>query len=85
MDEMVIKVQQWVNSTYSGRYGYNRAPETGKTGWSTMYALTTALQIELGISKPSDNFGEGIKAAYRAWGEMVRGLVPTDAKRAKHC
>lgn len=32
MDEMVLKVQQWVNATYNGRYGYNSAPENGKTG-----------------------------------------------------
>lgn len=80
MDEMVLRVQQWVNATYSGRYGYNPAPENGKTGWSTMYALTRALQIELGISQPSDNFGDGTKTAYKAWGEMEKGKVPTDQK-----
>lgn len=80
MDEMVLTVQQWVNATYNGRYGYNLAPENGKTGWSTMYALTRALQIELGITEPSDNFGNGTKAAYKAWGEMEIGKVPTDNK-----
>ncbi|PLR75282.1 hypothetical protein CU633_21905 [Bacillus sp. V3-13] len=80
MDSMVLLVQQWVNDTYGGRYGYEPAPENGLTGWSTVYALTRALQIELGIAEPSDNFGDGTKAAYRAWGEMEFGKVPTDEK-----
>lgn len=80
MDYAVLTVQQWVNSTYGGRYGYVPAPENGKTGWSTVYALTRALQIELGISQPADNFGDGTRAAYKAWGEMELGKVPQDEK-----
>jgi peptidoglycan hydrolase-like protein with peptidoglycan-binding domain len=76
MDEMVLQVQQWVNVVYAGKPGFNRAPETGKTGWSTIYALTRALQIELGIGTPADNFGNGTASAYRAWGEMEMGTVP---------
>lgn len=59
MDIWVAAAQMWVNSTYAGRPGYVTVPETGQTGWPTMYALTRALQIELGISTPSDNFGAG--------------------------
>lgn len=45
-----------------------------------MYALIRALQIELGISQPADNFGDGTRAAYKSWGEMELGKVPTDQK-----
>jgi peptidoglycan hydrolase-like protein with peptidoglycan-binding domain len=80
MDLMVLMVQEWVNDTYNGRYGFEPAPENGKTGWSTVYALTRAVQIELGITEPVDNFGDGTKAAYKAWGEMELGKVPEDEK-----
>lgn len=52
MDEMVLNVQRYSNLRYDGVSGYNSIPETGKTGWTTMYALTRALQIELGIATP---------------------------------
>ncbi|MEU9287449.1 glycoside hydrolase domain-containing protein [Streptomyces sp. NPDC048275] len=56
-DEMVLKAQKWVNSTYQGVSGYNACPENGKTGWSTMYSLIRGLQHELGITTLSDTFG----------------------------
>lgn len=80
VDEMVLRVQRWVNATYAGNPGFVPAPETGHTGWSTMYALTRALQIDLGITTPSDTFGPATEAAYKAWGEMEIGKVPTDAQ-----
>lgn len=59
VDEWVLEAQRWVNRTYGGYAGFVRAPETGRTGWSTMFALTRALQIELGLSgsQLSDTFG----------------------------
>ncbi|MEK3711613.1 glycoside hydrolase domain-containing protein [Bacillus sp. FSL K6-1005] len=57
MDEMVLITQQWLNETYRGKHGYNPVEESGKTGWDTIYGLTRALQIELGISEPANNFG----------------------------
>lgn len=57
MDQMVLTVQQWLNRTYTGVSGYNTVTENGKTGWETMYGLTRALQIELGITTPADSFG----------------------------
>jgi peptidoglycan hydrolase-like protein with peptidoglycan-binding domain len=57
MDTWVQKSQQWLNSTYKSRAGYLLAPEDGLTGWDTMYALTTALQLELGITATSKTFG----------------------------
>ncbi|OVE34461.1 peptidoglycan-binding protein, partial [Priestia aryabhattai] len=77
MDEMVLTVQKWVNSTYGGKNGFSKAPETGVTGWSTVYSLTRALQLELNIAVPSDNFGDGTSAAYKKWGEMELNKVPT--------
>ncbi|WP_040207101.1 glycoside hydrolase domain-containing protein [Neobacillus jeddahensis] len=57
MDEMVLTVQNWLNATYTGKPGYNPVNPSGKTGWETMYGLTRALQIELGIATPADSVG----------------------------
>ena len=57
MDIWVLKTQQWLNKTYTGKYGYNTIEENGQTGWDTIYALLRALQIEEGIAEPADNFG----------------------------
>lgn len=62
MDQMVKEAQEWVNSTYKGRAGYVEVQVTGKTGWSTMWALTRALQLELGITATSTTFGNGTLA-----------------------
>ncbi|HDR7449701.1 DUF1906 domain-containing protein [Bacillus toyonensis] len=62
MDQMVKQAQEWVNSTYKGRAGYKEIEVTGKTGWSTMGALTQALQLELGITATSTTFGPGTLA-----------------------
>lgn len=80
MDEMVLRVQRWLNQEYRLDPGFEVVPETGKTGWSTMYGLTRALQIELGITTPVNNFGPGTASAYKNWGEMQLGSVPTDNK-----
>lgn len=56
-DEMILRAQRWVNSTYKGTPGFQPVQENGRTGWPTMYALTRALQIELGVPEPSDTFG----------------------------
>ena len=58
-DAMVLKTQQWLNNMYRGTTGYydKDIPETGKTGWTTIYALIRALQIELGITNTADSFG----------------------------
>ncbi|WP_327071170.1 DUF1906 domain-containing protein [Kitasatospora sp. NBC_01250] len=56
-DAKVLEAQKWVNATYAGVAGYVATPEDGKTGWSTMFALTRALQYELGIASLSSSFG----------------------------
>ncbi|MGN1302102.1 MAG: glycoside hydrolase domain-containing protein [Clostridia bacterium] len=65
MDVMVLKTQQWLNETYNGRTGYVSVSETGNTGWNTIYALRRALQIELGITATSSNFGPSTTAKFK--------------------
>ncbi|MGY0066892.1 glycoside hydrolase domain-containing protein [Streptomyces sp. QTS137] len=55
-DEMVLRAQRFVNETYGSVIGM-RVEENGQTGWNTMYALTRALQYELGIGSLSNSFG----------------------------
>lgn len=57
MDERVLEVQSWLNITYYNNQHYSVIEENGKTGWITIRALTTALQIELGIAQPTGSFG----------------------------
>lgn len=49
-DKMILKMQQWLNTTYRTTLGYVLIDENGKTGWTTIYALRRTLQIELGIT-----------------------------------
>ncbi|KOG30829.1 glycoside hydrolase domain-containing protein [Streptomyces resistomycificus] len=56
-DEKVLRAQRFVNSTYGDVPGITRVEETGVVDWPTLYALTRALQYELGITALSDNFG----------------------------
>ncbi|GIN91599.1 hypothetical protein J22TS1_26500 [Siminovitchia terrae] len=76
MDPAVMAAQVWVNSMYGGRQGYVAAPETGKTGWSTVYSLTRALQLELGITNTADSFGETTARKYNEFGILEQGKVP---------
>lgn len=57
LDQMVLASQKWVNKTYGYHPQFDKIVENGKTGWSTVYALTKGLQIELGITTLSDSFG----------------------------
>lgn len=61
VDPMVQATQEWLNSTYGQASWYEAIPpdRMGKTGWTTMFALTRALQYELNIdiSLISDSFG----------------------------
>ncbi|MHA7620766.1 glycoside hydrolase domain-containing protein [Cellulosimicrobium cellulans] len=65
VDQRVLDVQEWLNEYYRQAAGaqWIEVPETGRTGWSTMYGLTRALQHELGIATLSNNFGDGTLAA----------------------
>lgn len=41
---------------YGSHPGYNVIAENGNTGWSTIFAFTRALQINLGINEVANNF-----------------------------
>jgi peptidoglycan hydrolase-like protein with peptidoglycan-binding domain len=56
-DEMVLRAQRFINGTYGDVPGITKVAETGVVDWPTLYALTRALQYELGITALSDNFG----------------------------
>ncbi|PPF72613.1 glycoside hydrolase domain-containing protein [Pseudoclavibacter sp. Z016] len=74
-DPWVTNVQTWINTAYAHVSGVPTVTVNGKTGWPTMYALTRALQHELGITALSDTFGEGTYAALLAYGN-ISGIVP---------
>lgn len=63
-DIMVLKTQQWLNLTYGLDPRFHAVAEDGKTGWPTIYALTRALQIELGIEQTADSFGPTSRRLY---------------------
>ena len=65
MDQMVLETQKWLNKDYAGKNGYKTIAEDGVTGWGTMKALVTALQIEIGISGLNGNFGPATTAAFQ--------------------
>lgn len=64
-DEMVLRAQKFVNQVYGSRIGMT-VTEDGRTGWNTMYALTRALQYELGITALSNNFGPTTLSALKS-------------------
>ena len=57
IDEMVLVVQRWLNTTYKNDSRFNKVEENGKTGWDTIYGLRRALQIEIDLPEGSDSFG----------------------------
>ncbi|ANW19793.1 glycoside hydrolase domain-containing protein [Streptomyces clavuligerus] len=58
-DELVRRAQRFINTQYGNgaTLGISKLEEDGRTGWTTMYALTRALQYEMGISALSNSFG----------------------------
>lgn len=56
-DPWVLDTQIWLNTTYSWHPDWETVPQDGSTGWPTVEGLTRALQVELGISSLSSNFG----------------------------
>lgn len=59
VDEMVLETQKWLNTTYGDVAGFGNVPESGHTGWPTVYGLIRGLQHELGIGGLVNNFGPG--------------------------
>lgn len=54
---MVRRAQRFVNTVYGEDKIGIKVDEDGSTGWDLMYALTRALQYELGITALSNSFG----------------------------
>ncbi|MEV5887341.1 glycoside hydrolase domain-containing protein [Streptomyces sp. NPDC052020] len=76
-DEMVRQAQVFINRTYGSRIGMT-VEENGQTGWNTMYALTRALQYELGITNLSNSFGPATLAAIaEQYGKIDASNVPS--------
>lgn len=76
-DPYVENTQKWLNANYTGKPGYNPITVTGATGWTTIYALLEALQIELGITSTSHNFGPSTTAKFNA--RFPNGVVQQNA------
>lgn len=71
-DQMVLATQQWLNRTYGANPAFDKVPESGQTGWTTVYGLLHALQIELGITQTADAFGPGTQSRFAArWPEGI--------------
>lgn len=65
VDQMVLQTQQWLNKTYGNDSRFKKVNPDGRTGWPTIYALTRALQIELGIQSTADNFGPSTQRLFK--------------------
>lgn len=63
-DPMVYLTQKWLNQEYGNVPGFGSVPENGRTGWDTVYGLTRALQVELGITSLANNFGPTTEKLY---------------------
>ena len=81
VDIWVAKSQQWLNATYTGVNGFRPVVIDGSTGWQTMYALTRALQHELGITSLSDNFGAGTAAAFTTQIGTINSSIDTTIQK----
>ena len=84
MDEMVYVTQTWLNRTYGNDSRFERIPVEdenvkGRTGWITIYALTRAFQIELGITQTADNFGPTTVARFNErWPNGIQPAGPDE-------
>ena len=79
-DEMVRLAQSFVNTTYNNgaTLGTSKLEEDGLTGWTTIYALTRALQYEMGISSLSDAFGPTtLSTIGTKYGKFDETTIPT--------
>ncbi len=83
-DEMVQRAQRFINTTYNNgaTLGISKLEENGQTGWPVMYALTRALQYEMGITALSDSFGPTTLAKI---GEKYGKLDETTIPSANFC
>ncbi|MER5446237.1 glycoside hydrolase domain-containing protein [Streptomyces sp. NPDC002764] len=76
-DEMVLRAQKFVNQVYGSKIGMT-VTEDGRTSWNTMYALTRALQYELGITPLSNTFGLTTLSTLKSkYPKLDAGTVPS--------
>ncbi|MEU1815932.1 glycoside hydrolase domain-containing protein [Streptomyces roseifaciens] len=79
-DEMVRRAQRFINAQYGdgATLGIAKLEENGQTSWTVMYALTRALQYEMGIDTLSNSFGPGTLAALQEkYGKLDETTVPS--------
>ncbi|MBC7274172.1 MAG: DUF1906 domain-containing protein [Streptomyces sp.] len=83
-DEMVQRAQRFINTTYNNgaTLGISKLEENGQTGWTVMYALTRALQYEMGITALSNSFGP---TTLGKLGELYGKLDETTIPSANFC
>ncbi|MFI1420212.1 glycoside hydrolase domain-containing protein [Streptomyces sp. NPDC020731] len=83
-DEMVLRAQRFINTTYNNgaTLGIGKLEENGQTGWPVMYALTRALQYEMGITSLSNSFGP---TTLGKLGELYGKLDETTVPSANFC
>jgi peptidoglycan hydrolase-like protein with peptidoglycan-binding domain len=79
VDDQILAAQKWLNTTYAAANGWVAVPETGTTGWDTIYGLRRGLQWELGISPVASGFGDQTKAAYTAQIGRINATSATSA------
>lgn len=72
---MLKETQNWLNKTYIGKTGFNKAPNDGLTRNQTYYGLIRALQIELKVGSYAGTFGP---ATERAISKQAEGAKPTN-------
>jgi peptidoglycan hydrolase-like protein with peptidoglycan-binding domain len=76
-DNMVLHAQRFVNRIYGTRIGMT-VEEDGRTGWTTMHALTRALQWELDITPLSNSFGPTTLSTLASrYPRLNQGTVPS--------
>ncbi|MFD5200643.1 glycoside hydrolase domain-containing protein [Streptomyces sp. NPDC058375] len=79
-DEMVRLAQRFINTTYNNgaTLGISKLDENGQTGWTVMYALTRALQYEMGITALSDSFGPTTLSTIASkYGKLDETTIPS--------
>ncbi|WP_282692811.1 glycoside hydrolase domain-containing protein [Streptomyces sp. CC208A] len=79
-DEMVLRAQRFINTTYGNgaTLGIPKLEENGRTGWVVMYALTRALQYEMGITALSNNFGPTTLSTLQSkYGKLDETTIPS--------
>lgn len=81
VDDKVLETQEWLNTTYGSHSQWNDLDEDGYIGWQTIHGMIRALQIELGITTLSDNFGDGTMAALKSQFPLIHELTTMNVRR----